>query len=197
VDLFLPSFEEILFMLRRETYDALVESNGTTDLLSRADETLLAELADELLGMGAAVVVLKLGEYGLYMKTCRSPRRLADSGRYAPDDAAAWAGRELYAPCFAVDVAGTTGAGDCTIAGLLAGWMLGLAPEDALLGAVGVGACNVERPDAVSGVLPWAAVQRRIAAGWAQRPAKLGAFRASPVGVGASVRRGPGDAGRG
>jgi len=198
VDLFLPSFEEILFMLRRETYDALAASGGTTDLLPYADETLLAELADELLGLGAAVVVLKLGEYGLYMKTCRSVERLAASGRYAPSDAASWAGRELYVPCFAVDVAGTTGAGDCTIAGLLTGWMLGLAPEEALLGAVGTGACNVERPDAVSGVRPWAAVQRRIAAGWAQRPAKLAAFRAAPsASAGASVWRGPGDAGRG
>ncbi|WP_238392443.1 carbohydrate kinase family protein [Paenibacillus antri] len=196
VDLFLPSFEEILFMLRREEFDALAASGGTTDLLPYATEALLLDLADELLGMGAAVVALKLGEYGLYMKTCDSAERLASAGRYAPRDAAAWTSRELYAPCFDVRVAGTTGAGDCTIAGLLTGWMLGLAPEEALLGAVGTGACNVERPDAVSGVPPWAAVRRRIAAGWAQRPPKPAGFRRTAA-AGASVWRGPGDAGGG
>jgi len=195
VDLFLPSFEEILFMLRRETYDRLTRESGSADLLPHANEALLSELADELLGMGAAVVVLKLGEYGLYLKTTSSLDRLASCGRYAPSDAAAWAGRELYAPCFRVSVAGTTGAGDCTIAGLLTGWMLGLPPEAALLGAVGTGACNVERPDAVSGVKPWADVQRRIAAGWAQHPPKLAEFRETAADGCARVWRGPGDAG--
>jgi len=190
VDLFLPSFEEILFMLRRDKYEELSAAAGASaDLLPFADEALLSSLADEMLSFGAAVAVIKLGEFGLYMKTSPSPRRIAASGFYAPRDPAPWTGRELYVPCFRVEAAGTTGAGDCTIAGLLAGWMRGLAPEEALLGAVGVGACCVERPDAVSGVRPWDDVQRRIAAGWAQHPPKLAAFAAAEASGGARVWR--------
>jgi hypothetical protein len=81
----------------------------------------------------------------------------------------AWLARELLVPCFDVQVGGTTGAGDCTVAGLLAGVLRGLGPEDAMLAAVGTGACSVEQPDATSGVPPWQAVQDRIAGEWSQR----------------------------
>ena len=90
-------------------------------------------------------------------------------GRGAPGNPSAWADRELLAPCFAVQVVGTTGSGDSTIAGFLAGMLTGQSPEQAVGSAVGVGACNVEAADATSGVPTWAAVQERIAAGWPRR----------------------------
>ena len=82
---------------------------------------------------------------------------------------AEWVGREMLAPCFAVNVVGTTGSGDCTIAGFLAGLLKGLPPEQVMTAAVGVGAFNVEVPDAVSGVPSWETLQQRIATGWARR----------------------------
>ena len=81
-----------------------------------------------------------------------------------------WLNRELLAPCFLVDVAGTTGAGDCTIAGFLARLLAGDSPEQAATAAVAVGACSVEQPDATSGVPDWPAVRRRLESGWKQRP---------------------------
>lgn len=174
VDVFLPSFEEILYMLKRETYDALTAEHGN-DLLPFADGPLLRELADELIGLGVAIVVMKLGEHGLYLRTTEDASRLAAMGTGGPSAAMAraWLGRELIAPCFVVEVEGTTGAGDCTIAGFLAGLLKGFAPEEALSGAVAVGACNVEQADATSGVPSWEAVQERIAAGWSKRGVKL------------------------
>ncbi|WP_241674764.1 carbohydrate kinase family protein [Paenibacillus luteus] len=173
VDLFLPSIEEILYMLRRETYEAMKESHGSEQLIEHVEASLLAELSSELLAMGAAIVVFKLGEHGLYMRTTSEAARLESTGRCGPkENAAGWLNRELYVPCFKVEVVGTTGAGDCTIAGFLAGFLQGLQPEETLLGAVGTGACNVERPDAVSGIPTWAVVQARIAAGWESYPPK-------------------------
>lgn len=171
VDVFMPSYEEILFMLRPDRYQALAREYGSEALLGYADGEELTRLAGELLGMGAAVVALKLGEYGLYVRTTDDPARLSAMGPCAPQAAAAagWTGRELLAPCFRVGTAGTTGAGDCTIAGFLGGLAQGLALEQTLLCAVGTGACNVERADAVSGVPAWSEVRRRIAAGWPQR----------------------------
>ncbi|MFC5407140.1 carbohydrate kinase family protein [Cohnella soli] len=191
VDLFLPSIEEIMFMLRREQYDKL--SNKGLEAYMDAD--LLDELAGELIGMGAAVVVLKLGEYGLYLRTTSDKARLAEAGKYAPEHPAVWTDRELYAPCFEVSVAGTTGAGDCTIAGFLAGFAQGLTPEETMIGAVGTGACNVERPDSVSGIMPWAELSERIAAGWKQHGTGnlLSGFEANPR-KGAAVWNGPNDA---
>lgn len=190
VDLFLPSIEEIMFMLRREQYDR----TPNNELSAYMDAESLNELAGELIDMGAAIVVIKLGEFGLYLRTTSDEARLAEFGRYAPGRPAEWAGRELYAPCFEVSVKGTTGAGDCTIAGFLAGFAQGLAPEETMIGAVGTGACNVERPDSISGIVPWTAMRDRIAAGWKQHGTAglLSGFGANPR-QGAAAWSGPND----
>ncbi|RAP75011.1 carbohydrate kinase family protein [Paenibacillus montanisoli] len=173
VDVFLPSFEEILYMLRREEYDRLAAVHGTNELLPFAEGPLLRELSQELLALGVGIVVLKLGEHGLYLRTTDDRAKLAAMGPGAPASVEAWLNRELLVPCFEVDVAGTTGAGDCAIAGFLAGLLKGLRPEDALNGAVAVGACNVEHADATSGVPAWQAVQQRMATGWRRRQVRL------------------------
>ncbi|MGC8782667.1 MAG: PfkB family carbohydrate kinase, partial [Anaerolineae bacterium] len=76
---------------------------------------------------------------------------------------------------FRVEVAGTTGAGDATIAGFLAALLRGLGPAEAVTAAVAVGACNVEAADALSGLRPWDETMRRVAAGWPRRELRLDA----------------------
>lgn len=151
VDFFVPSLDETLAALR------LPPSPPQLPTLRR--------VADELLALGPAVVVLKLGDRGLYMKTSADAARLSRVGTTLLDGER-WCDRELAAPCFVAEVVGTTGSGDCTIAGLLAAVLRGEAPERSLVMATAVGACSVEAADAVGGVRPWAEVERRIAAGW-------------------------------
>jgi sugar/nucleoside kinase (ribokinase family) len=166
VDLFLPSAEETLFMLDRMRWVGQWMHSRDHDVLRGLDVTVLAELADELLGYGAPVVGLKLGERGMYLRTTGDGARLSAIGLLDPT---AWSGRELIVPCFAVDVAGTTGSGDATIAGFVTGMLHGLRPEAALKSAVAVGACSVEQVDATSGIPRWDAVQARLARGWPTR----------------------------
>jgi sugar/nucleoside kinase (ribokinase family) len=168
VDVFMPSFEEILFMLHRDKYEQFLQESSTGDLLQFADGALLSEIAEELLGMGAAIVGLKLGEHGLYIRTSASSNRLHAMGLCAPE-AENWVNRELLSPCFMAESIGTTGAGDSTIAGFLSGLLRGLSIEAALESAVAVGAYNVEQADAVSGIPSWEEARQRIAAGWAKR----------------------------
>lgn len=163
VDIFLPSIEETLYMLRRETYEALSREAG--DFLERVSPALLSELSRELLAMGGKIVGFKLGERGMYVRTA-SRAAIEALGAARPSDEDAWADRELWATCFQVDVAGTTGAGDAAFAGFLAGLLRGASIEEALTAAVAVGACNVETADAVSGVRPWDEVWCRIENGW-------------------------------
>lgn len=166
VDIFLPSLEEILYMLRRETYFQL-RAGG---ILAQATPELLSSLSAELLDWGAKLVVLKLGERGLYLRAASS---LSAMGRAAPPDLTGWQGRELWSPCFRVQVVGTTGAGDATIAGFLAAFLRGLPPHEALTTAVAVGACNVEAADALSGILSWEETRARIEQGWQRHPLPL------------------------
>lgn len=171
VDVFLPSIEEITFMIDRERFDRIEAASG--NFLSQVDGAMLSELSDRLLDMGVAVVVLKLGDRGLYVRTTSDRGRLAAAGPCFAAAAADWLGRELLTPCFKADVVGTTGAGDATIAGFLAGLLHGLPAADTLTAAVAVGACSVEAADATSGVPAWSAVQQRLAAGWGRLPVAM------------------------
>jgi sugar/nucleoside kinase (ribokinase family) len=173
VDLFLPGVEELLWMVDPPRYARLLDESAGGNVLSGVDGTLLGELADTLLEFGAAVVGLKLGEQGMYLRTTASQDRLAALAGVVPGNRRAWLNRELLAPAFQARLVGTTGAGDCAVAGFLTALVNGLGPEAALTGAVAVGACNVEAADAVSGVPAWDAVQRRIAEGWARIPTKI------------------------
>jgi sugar/nucleoside kinase (ribokinase family) len=172
VDIFLPSVEEILFMLRGETYRELCRSAAGSDLLALVTPQLLSDLGRELIAMGAKIVGLKLGSRGMYLRT--GGRDVINSiGRARPSDPDTWAGVELWAPCFKVAIAGTTGSGDATIAGFLAGLLRDLPVEQALTMAVAVGACNVEAADALSGIRTWEETSRRLAGGWERQALEL------------------------
>jgi len=172
VDIFLPGVDELLLMLHPKRYEALMDA-GDGDLLSQVDGVLLDELSAELQDPGVAVVVLKLGTQGVYLRTTGDGARMSGMAKILPLSARIWRDRELLVPAFKAEVVGTTGAGDCAIAGFLAGLVRGLPPDDVLTSAAAVGACNVEAADAISGVLSWEAVQARLAAGWAQHNTRI------------------------
>ncbi len=162
VDVFAPSFDELSVMLGFE------QTHGF-------DLDQVRRLACRVLSMGPAVVALKLGEDGLYLRTSSDRNRIDRLSRLLTLDAAAWCDREVLAPCFrARRVAGTTGSGDSTIAGLLAALLRGEDPVAAATSATAVGACSVEAPDATSGIPAWPAVAARLAAGWPRLPVARG-----------------------
>lgn len=142
VDLFVPSLDEMLFMLNRQPV-----AQPTTQLLNQVSEQLMA--------YGASVVLLKLGEFGLFLRTNDKVCDLLDQS--------IWQNRSLLTSCFAVNVVSTNGAGDYTIAGFLAAILAGQSPDDALLSAVGTGAAHVQNPTSLP---TWDAIQQRIAQHW-------------------------------
>ena len=75
--------------------------------------------------------MLKLGYRGLYLRTAKIDR-LNRLGRAAPSNLAAWEDLMIYQPSYKVSVAGTTGAGDACIAGLLAAFLRDTSPDDAV-----------------------------------------------------------------
>ena len=172
VDIFLPSIEEILYMIRRETYDDLCRQASGPHILPLITPQLLLDLSQQLIDLGAKVAGIKIGDRGIFLRTA-GRSALDDLGRARPSDVSAWANRAIWSPCFCVDVVGTTGAGDSTIAGFLSALLRDQSPEDALNTAVAVGACNVEAADALSGVRTWDDTLGRIQAGWRKHPLTL------------------------
>ncbi|MEX2402136.1 MAG: carbohydrate kinase family protein [Rhodothermales bacterium] len=158
VDVFGPSLGETLAMLG-ETMRQPATGGG------------LIDLADRLLRMGPALVVFKLGADGLFLRSTGDASRVGQVPALQLGDR--WCRRTLLHGGFEVDVVGTTGAGDCALAALLAAMVKERSPEEALRDASAVGACSVERTDATSGVPAWPVVQRRLQEGWPQRPVDL------------------------
>ncbi len=154
VDVFAPSVNELRLMLDAGAAGAI-------------DIGQLRTLASRALSMGPAVVALKLGDQGLYLRTSGKAAALDRLCHPLALSPGAWRDREVLAPCFRPRrLAGTTGSGDCTIAGLLAALLRREDPVAAATSATAVGACSVEAPDATSGVPRWTEVAARLAAGW-------------------------------
>ncbi|HEX2908920.1 MAG TPA: PfkB family carbohydrate kinase [Phototrophicaceae bacterium] len=167
VDIFIPSIEEITFMLRRADFENWYGSEFYDHLTA----AYLRDLADELLSLGVAIAGFKLGRLGIYLKTAGAERlqRLTTLNLNAD----IWANQEVYSPAFAVNVVGTTGAGDSAYAGFLAALLRGLSPNEAVRWACAVGACNVEAADATSGIRTWEQTQARLVDHWPLRPERL------------------------
>lgn len=166
VDVFVPSIAEILFMLRRADFDAWKD-----DILAHLTRDYLIRLADEMIAMGVVISGFKLGEMGIFLRGA-GPEKFDRLARLALDRDA-WAGAAVWAPAFQANVVNTLGAGDAAYAGLIAALLHGLTPEGAAQWANAVGACNVEAPDATSGVRTHAATMARLEAGWLHRPEHL------------------------
>jgi sugar/nucleoside kinase (ribokinase family) len=163
VDVFAPSIDELLFMVDRPGYDRLCRDG----LHAAVDRASLADHGQRLLAMGTGVAALKLGDQGLYVRSTDDPTRLERLCERTGASSSDWLAAEVLAPCFVPDrVAGTTGSGDCTIAGLLAALLRGAGPADAATAATAVGACSVEAIDPTSAIPAWEAIEARIASGW-------------------------------
>ena len=165
VDFFVPSFEELCFMLDRPRYDRLAAAGGDmTGVLDVQKEVV--PLAEKLLSMGCKVVLIKCGTTGMCFRTA-SASVLARVGARLELDAEAWADKAGLQPCFRADIVRSgTGAGDTSIAAFLTAVLAGKSPERCAALAAAEGACCVTAYDALSGLRPLSELEARIDAGW-------------------------------
>ena len=161
VDIFMPSLDELLPLLDPGLLSAGAASPDATTLPAAR----ISDLGQDLIRAGAGIVGIKCGPRGLYLRTAPEAR-LREVGILDPTP---WADRELWSSVFEVEAAGTTGAGDATVAGFLHSVLLNDPPEAAITAAVAAGAMSVEAPDAVGGIKSWEETRRRISTGWRRR----------------------------
>jgi sugar/nucleoside kinase (ribokinase family) len=171
VDLFVPSIEELLFLLNREAYDRL-HKDAPASIIDAVEPDLLSELSETVLGYGVKALLVKLGHRGIYLHTAAETRwQKGGRGLDGLDDS--WHNRQIWVPAYHATVLATTGAGDAAIAGFLAGILQGTSPEKALQAAAAAGAISVETSDAYSGLMPWEALWACINQGWDTVPLDL------------------------
>ncbi len=162
VDFFVPSFEELCYMLDRSRYDTLSAKGG--DMTEQED---IPEMADELarkcLDLGCGAVLIKCGLSGMVYRT-GSGERMAQVGARLELNADAWANRSGKQPCYRAEIVrSATGAGDVSIAAYLTALMNGETPAECAKLAAAEGAASVSSYDALGGILPLNELKKRIA----------------------------------
>lgn len=165
VDFFVPSFEELCFMLDRENYDRLNSLGGDMIDHLKIDRDV-KPLAEQLLSMGCGAVLIKCGTAGMYYRT----GEMAGVGSRLKLDTDAWSNQEGFQPCFQAEIVrSATGAGDTSIAAFLTAVLRGKPPASCVALAAGEGACAVTSYDALSGLKSIEELEAKINAGWALR----------------------------
>ena len=154
-------------MLAPSVYAGWLERAGDRDVTDVLDiNTDVAPMAEQLLALGAKIVVIKCGARGLYYRAADRESLLAAALPIHIDGFADQAGfMHSFRPS---KVVSATGAGDTSIAAFLASALEGLDIRRCAERAAATGACCVEAYDSLSGLKPLQELDKLIASGWAQ-----------------------------
>ncbi|MDO8304077.1 MAG: PfkB family carbohydrate kinase, partial [Sedimentisphaerales bacterium] len=159
VDIFLPSIEEIAFMLDKKLFAVRKTEAAGSDPVHKYQTSDYAKISEILFSMGVKIVAIKSGIRGYYLRT----GNVEAIGAACPKDTAEWSNRQLWAASFkAAQFGSATGAGDATIAGFLCALISGYTPQQSLRIANTVGWENVRAIDALSGIEDWEATMRYV-----------------------------------
>lgn len=173
VDFFVPSAEELAFMINRPLYERWRErakGKDITGILSIEDE--ISPLGQQLIDWGAAVVLIKCGSRGLYFRSADT-ERLIRIGARVPS-LVTWANAEAMEECYKpTAVISGTGAGDTTIAAFLYAMLEGYDWNRCLKLSSATGACCVETYDALSGICSLDQLNQKIDMGWEKQRLQL------------------------
>ncbi|WP_434798400.1 carbohydrate kinase family protein [Terrisporobacter vanillatitrophus] len=166
VDFFVPSVEELAFMIDREKYDEwVIKANGKdiTSILSIND---VKPLAHKLINMGAKVVLIKCGAPGIYYKT-GDKDKLSSISSNIKLNLDSWSNREGFEKSYEPEkVVSGTGAGDTSIAAFLTAMLRGYSFDKCMQLSVATGASCVSTYDALSGIKPLDELEQIINRGW-------------------------------
>lgn len=167
VDIFVPSIEELLFMLDRTKYDSIRSDNPDRDLTEIMDlNSDIIPLGQTCLEMGAKIVLIKCGVPGMYYCTA-SKETLAKISPKLGLDVDAWADKSGFEKSFVPDrILSGTGAGDTSVAAFLTSVLNGFTPEQSVRYAAATGACCVASYDALSGLKTFDEIDKKISSGW-------------------------------
>ncbi len=169
VDFLVPSVEELCYMLDRDRFFQWQERAQGRDITEILDiEKDVKPLVDRCMALGAKILLIKCGARGIYYRTA-SRQTLESVGEKLELDVSQWAYLCGFEKSYVPDrVLSGTGAGDTCIGAFLTAVLEGYSPKMSLHLAAAAGASCVTAYDALSGLKPFAELEKRIRDGWAK-----------------------------
>ena len=167
VDFFVPSVEELCFMLDRKRFAEWQQRAGGRDITEVLDvEADVRPLAERCMGLGAKILLVKCGAPGIYYRTA-GREALQEIGGSLMLDLDQWPDREGFERSYVPErIVSGTGAGDTSIAAFLTAMLEGYSLEEALHLAAAAGASCVASYDALSGLKTLDELQKKIKQCW-------------------------------
>ncbi len=167
VDFFVPSVEELCFMLDRERFDDWKTRAAGGDVCDILDlEKDIRPLADMCMEYGCKALLIKCGAPGMYLRT-GSKEILDQISPRLGLDTEVWANQDFFEKSYKPDrILSGTGAGDTSIAAFLTAILNGENPEWAAKYATATGASCITELDALSGLKTLPELKEKILAGW-------------------------------
>lgn len=166
-DFFVPSVEELCYMLDRPRFEEWQRRAGGRDITEMLDlDKDIRPLADRCMEMGAKVLLIKCGAPGIYYRTA-SEETLKKISERTELNCREWANKEGFEKSYVPEkIRSGTGAGDTTIAAFLTAMLDGCNLEECMQLAAGTGASCVEAYDSISGLRSFEELKEKINAGW-------------------------------
>lgn len=163
VDFFVPSIEELGYMMDKSVYYEWNTRAKGADITSVLDiQKDVAPLADTLIEWGAKCVLIKCGASGMYLRTAPSQTMAQIAPRFAD-----WGDIRIFEKSYVPDrILSGTGAGDTSIAAFLKAAIDGFSYERALQLAAAAGASCITEYDTLSGLKSFDEMISRIDSGW-------------------------------
>lgn len=166
VDFFVPSVEELCFMLDRPRYEMWNQKAAGRDITEIIRQEDVAALGEQAIALGAKVVLIKCGAPGIYYHSTDASKleTLCEKLSLRPEE---WAEKQGFEKSYVPErICSGTGAGDTSIAAFLTSVLQGESMEEALRMAAATGACCVASYDALGGLKPLEELKEKIQNGW-------------------------------
>ena len=165
-DIFVPSIEELCYMLDRERFEEWQSRAGGGDITEVITVNDIRPIADLCMEMGCKILLLKCGAPGMYYRTASIDVLSSIPSRLGLN-IDAWADKEGFEKSYKPDaVLSGTGAGDTSIGAFLTALLEGCSIEECMQLATATGACCVSAYDSLSGLLSFNELRDRIRDGW-------------------------------
>jgi sugar/nucleoside kinase (ribokinase family) len=173
VDFFVPSIQELGFMLDGSLYEMWLTRAKGKDITEVITFDEIKMLGDRVLQFGAKLVLIKCGALGIYYHTSNM-NDMSPICEQLGLTVTEWADKEGFEVSYVPkEVVSGTGAGDTSIAAFLAAVLYGESLSEALNLSVAMGACCVETYDALSGIKPFDELKEKIQKGWKKNDSKF------------------------